>query len=215
MIITYYGLSCFKLQAGDTALVFDVPSKKSRFKAPRFHADIVIQSHDHKGHNGGESMLKDENSFFIDGPGEYEVRGIYIRGFKSFHDSLSGKKYGVNTVYAVRFDEVIFCFLGDFGEKELSSELKEGLGKVDVLFVPIGGEAVLDSEGARNIINQIEPAIVIPMHYPPVGGPEGKKVLKDFLSEMGQKDVEPLEKLSIKKKDIIENGTRVVVLSPL
>lgn len=213
MIIIYYGLSCFKFQAGDTALVFDVPSKKSDVKPPRFRADIVIQSHDHRDHSGGESLLKDENSFFIDGPGEYEIKGVYIRGLKSFHDSSSGKKHGINTVYGVRFDEINFCFLGDFGEKELSPELKEGIGKVDILFVPIGGEAVLDAEGARNIVNQVEPAIVVPMHYSLTG--KRKESLKDFLKEMGQKDVKPLEKLSIRKKDIQENGTQVVVLSPL
>ncbi len=89
-------------------------------------------------------------------------------------------------------------------------ELKEEIGKVDVLFVPIGGETVLDPEAARNIINQIEPAIAIPMRYQPEKKKDGS--LKDFLGEMGQKDVKAIEKLSLKKKDITENGTRVVVL---
>lgn len=210
MVITYYGLSCFKIQSGDTTLVFDLPSKKSPVKPPRFHADIVIQSHDHDGHNGGKDS---QESFFIDGPGEYEIKGVRIHGLKSFHDSVSGKKYGLNTVYAGRFEKINLCFLGDFGEKDLRPELKEEIGKVDILFVPIGGDTVLDADIARNIINQIEPAIAIPMHYPQEG--KRKDVLKDFLAEFGQKDVKPLEKLLIKKKDINENGTRIVVLSPM
>jgi L-ascorbate metabolism protein UlaG (beta-lactamase superfamily) len=193
--------------------VFDLPSKKSGLKAPRFHADIIIQSHGHAGHNGAEEFPKEKEFFFIDGPGEYEIKGVYIRGIKSYHDSSSGKKHGVNTVYVSRIENINLCFMGDYGEKELRSELKEELGVVDILFVPIGGESVLDAEAARNLINQIEPAIVIPMHYPPAGG-KGN-ALKTFLSEMGQKDVKPLEKFSVKKKDIGENKTQIVVLSPV
>ncbi len=217
MVITYYGLSCFKIQSGDTTLVFDFPSKKSEIKAPRFHADIIIQSSDY------DAEKVSEDSFLIDRPGEYEVKGVYIRGMKSYHDSSFGKKYGLNTIYVLRLENINLCFLGDFGEKELRPELKEGIGKIDILFVPIGGENVLDAEGARNTINQIEPAIAIPAYYsedPPAcpsgrrAGEAGKKgeILKKFLGEMGQKDTKPQEKLSIKKKDIKENGTEVVVL---
>ncbi len=199
MVITYYGASCFKIQSGDTTLVFDLPA----VKAPRFHADIIIQSNSYDV----EKILED--SFLIDSPGEYEVKGVYVRGLKSYADSSSGKKCGLNTIYVLRLENMNLCFLGDFGEKELRPELKEGIGKIDVLFVPIDGENVLDAEDARNIINQIEPAIAIPAHYS-----EEKKgeVLKKFLGEMGQKDTKPQEKLSIKKKDIKENGTEVMVL---
>ena len=214
MVISYYGLSCFKIQSGDTSLVFDLPSKKSAVKPPRFQADIFVQSHDHDGHNGVESIAREkarlparQEFFLVDSPGEYEIKGIYIRGMKSFHDSVSGKKHGVNTVYMARCENVKLCFMGDFGEKEIRPELKEEIGEIDVLFVPIGGETVLDVEGARNAINQIEPAVAIPMHYPDNG-----KALKSFLAEMGQKDVKPVEKFSIKKKDIDGNGTSIVVL---
>ena len=208
MVISYYGLSCFKIQSGDTSLVFDLPAKKSGLESPHFHADIAFQSHGHKGHSGAGEIPEEKKTFLISEPGEYEIKGIYIRGMKSFHDSVSGKKHGTNTVYMVRCENVKLCFMGDFGEKEIRPELKEELGEIDVLFVPIGGETVLDAEGARKAINQIEPFVAIPMHYPNNG-----KALKSFLAEMGQKDVKPLEKFSIKKKDITENGTQVVILS--
>lgn len=216
MVITYHSLTCFKIQSGDITLVFDLPaspktasrgepSKKSSAKIPRFHADIIVQSQGYDGEIPAESFL-------INGPGEYEVKGVYIHGLKSFHDSNYGKKYGLNTVYVCRLENINLCFLGELGEKELRPELKEEIGKIDILFVPIGGDSVLDAEGARNVINQIEPAISIPMHYSLSGRTDA---LKDFLHEMGQKDVKAIEKLSIKKKDIAENGTHVVVLSPL
>lgn len=208
MVITYYGLSCFKIQSGDTTLVFDLPAKKSEIKAPRFHADIIIQSSSY------DAEKIPEDSFLIDSPGEYEIKGVYVRGLKSYADSSSGKKRGLNTVYVLRLENMNLCFLGDFGEKELRPELKEGIGKIDILFAPIIGE--LDAEDIRNIINQIEPAMAIPAHYSedPPAGEAGKKgdVLKKFLGEMGQKDIKPIEKLSVKKKDIKENGTEVVVL---
>jgi L-ascorbate metabolism protein UlaG (beta-lactamase superfamily) len=204
MVITYYGLSCFKIQSGDTTLVFDLPSKKAGIKPPRFHVDIIVQS---QGYDAGEIP---QDSFLIDGPGEYEIKGVYVHGLKSFHDSSSGKKRGLNTAYVLQLEKINLCFLGEFGEKELRPELKEEIGKVDILFVPVGGDDVLEPEASRNIINQIEPAVAIPMYYPK------KDALKSFLAEIGAKETKPVEKLSIKKKDIPENkGTQVVVLSPL
>lgn len=217
MVITYHGISCFKIQtrldsarqAGDITLVFDAPGKNSKARAPRFHADIILQSHDHPDHNGAAEFLKKEEFFIVDGPGEYEAKGIYIRGLKSFHDSEQGKKHGLNTIYCLRLEGVNLCFLGDFGEEEWRPELKEEIGKTDVLFVPVGGGSVLEPEAGQKFVSRIEPAIAVPMHYA-----EGKKDgLKEFLAEMGQKDAKPVEKLSLKKKDIVENGTRVVVLS--
>ncbi len=218
MVITYYGLSCFKIQSGDIALVFDLPAKKSEFKAPRFHADIAIESHSHPGHGGASEIslghrptgeAEDKNTFLINGPGEYEVKGIFIQGIKTFHDPVLGKKRGVNIIYVVQMENVKLCFLGDYGERDLRPEVKEAIGKIDILFAPIGGESVLEPEASKNLLNQLEPAIAIPMHYD-----YGKNALKDFLAECGQKDIKPVEKFSIKKKDIPENkGTEVVILS--
>ncbi len=225
MIITYYGISCFKIQSGDITIVFDLPSKKSGVTPPRFHADIAIQSHDHAAHNGAKDLPAgkagfsgegEKETFLIDTPGEYEVKGVYVEGLKTYHDSVMGKKHGINTAYVVRLENIKLCFLGDYGEKGLRPELKEGIDKIDILFVPIGGDAVLEPEAAQNLANQLEPAIVIPMHYT-----SGKKkdLLKSFLAEFGQKDIKSLEKFSIKKKDISEDnarrGTQIVVLSAI
>jgi len=249
MIITYYGLSCFKIQSGDITLVFDLParnaspasnaesvasagwrsdaggpSKKSAclparqgITPPRFHADIAFQSHDHASHNGAKDLSEEKETFLINAPGEYEVKGVYVEGLKTYHDSVMGKKHGINTAYVVRLENIKLCFLGDYGEKGLRPELKEGIDKIDILFVPIGGDTVLEPEAARNLANQLEPAIVIPMHYNT--SDKKKDALKSFLAEFGQKDIKPLEKFSIKKKDIAEDtarrGTQIIVLSAL
>jgi L-ascorbate metabolism protein UlaG (beta-lactamase superfamily) len=209
MIITYYGLSCFKVSSGEFVLAFDPPSKKSALKSPRFQADAVFISHNHDNHNGYEAISAKEGSrpLKISGPGEYETGQADIEGILSFHDDQSGKKSGLNTIYAVNLEEIRLCHMGDFGETELRPETREALGRIDVLFLPIGGKDVIGPENAVKIANQIEPRIIIPMHYE-------KKDLNDFLKEIGQSDAKPENKLTLKKKDLPENKTNVLVLSP-
>ncbi|MCF7835681.1 MAG: MBL fold metallo-hydrolase [Candidatus Marinimicrobia bacterium] len=216
MVITYYGISCFKVQSGDTVLAFDPPSKKSGVKAPRFQADVVLVSHNHDNHNGVDNMTskdKGEKDFFlIDGPGEYEAKGMFVQGIQTFHDQESGKKHGLNSVYVVNFENIDFCFLGDFGEKELRAETRESIGDVDVLFVPIGGESVTDIRDIIKIINQIEPKVVIPMHYMMGDQKQADKTLSNFLKELGQDKIVPVDKFTFKKKDILDKKGEVVVL---
>jgi L-ascorbate metabolism protein UlaG (beta-lactamase superfamily) len=216
MVITYYGVSCFKIQSGDTIIVLDPPSKKSGFKPPRFQADVVCISHNHPGHNGLEHIPGKEKGtvpFGITGPGEYEIKGVTVKGLRTFHDSLSGKKYGLNTVYNFVFDKINICHLGDFGEKELRPELQESLGEVDILFVPING-AIIAAEQAVKIINQIEPKVVIPMHYFTKSFKVDKKCLSAFLKEIGQEKVTPVEKFTFRKREISDKKQEVVVLTP-
>jgi len=209
MVITYYGLSCFKISSGEFVLAFDPPSKKSSFKSPRFRADVVLVSHDHDDHNGYEQISgKDsEEPLKVGGPGEYETKDVFIRGFDSFHDSVSGKKHGRNTIYTAELEDMKICHLGDFGEKELSAETIESIGQIDILFLPVGGDKVIEPETAAKISNQLEPKVIIPMHCE-------KKELGAFLKEMGAEDAKAEEKLTLKRKDLPENKTSVVVLKP-
>src|SRR3989344_2720490 len=100
MIITYYGISCFKIQSGDTVLAVDPFDKTSGLTPPRFQADIVISSHNHSNHNNTESLAAktDSGVFQIFGPGEYEIHGIQIRGIPTWHDAKNGTLNGKNTI---------------------------------------------------------------------------------------------------------------------
>ena len=209
MVITYYGLSCFKISSGEFILAFDPPSKKSSFKSPRFRADAVLISHAHVDHSGHDQISGKENAapVKIDGPGEYEIRGVDISGIPSWHDEANGKKLGSNTIYSAELENIKICHLGDFGEKELGNETLEAIGPVDILFLPIGGKTVIDAEAASKIANQLEPKIIIPMHYE-------KKELAVFLKESGIESSKPEEKLTVKKKELAEDKTRVVILKP-
>lgn len=209
MVITYYGLSCFKVSSGEFVLAFDPPSKKSSFKSPRFRADAVLISHDHEDHNGYDQISGKENNdpIKIDGPGDYEIRGVNIQGVPSYHDSVFGKKLGLNTIYTADIENIKICHLGDFGEKELGEETKAAIGQVDILFLPIGGKTVLDPENAAKVASRLEPKIIIPMHYE-------KKELSLFLKELGVENAKPEDRLTIKKKELPEGKAELRVLKP-
>ena len=209
MVITYYGLSCFKISSGEFVFVFDPPSKKSSFKSPRFRADVVFISHAHEDHSGYEMISAKENGdpVKIDGPGEYEVRGMDIAGIASYHDSSGGKKSGQNTIYVAIIEDLKICHMGDFGEKELREETQKEIGAVDILFLPVGGKTVMDPEEAAKIVTRISPKIVIPMHYE-------KRELSVFLKELGAESAKPEEKLTIKKKDMPDGKMEVHALKP-
>jgi len=190
-------------------LAIDPPSKNSGAKTPRFQSNIALTTHDHPRHNGIDELGEKRGApsfFLINGPGEYETKGIRINGIKCFHDAESGKKYGVNTAYVIEIENTRICHLGDFGEEKLRAQTKEKIGKIDILLLPIGGETVAGPEKSVEIINALGPNIVVPMHY------ENKK-LKEFLKEFGEESLKPVEKLTVKKKDISDGEkVKIVVL---
>ncbi|MBI2023933.1 MBL fold metallo-hydrolase [Candidatus Giovannonibacteria bacterium] len=213
MVITYYGLSCFKVESGKLTLAFDPPSRESDVKPPRFSADVVTSSHNHERHNGLKELSGDP--FLISGPGEYETKNLLITGSPSFHDKSNGAKKGLNTIYTVEMEDIRLCHLGDLGTTELSPETLEAIGEIDILFIPTGGGDVLDPEEAVKVINVLEPKIVIPMHYTlPKTSIKGAKV-EEFLEELGEKGVKSEDKFTIKRKELVQDGTKAVVLNPV
>lgn len=209
MIITYQGVEFFKVQFGDTTLAFNPISKESKFKPTRFFADIALVSLNHPDMNGTENLsYNGKNPFVISGPGEYEVKEIFIKGFGS--KSVYEGKERINTIYSVTLENMNICFLGALSDINLSSEVKEALGDVDILFLPVGDEGVLDAAKAEKLSVEIEPKIIIPMHYGEVGQ---KDALKKYLKTAGEENVKPIEKLTIKRKDLDGKQGEVVVLS--
>ena len=216
MVITYYGLSCFKVQSGELTVTFDPPSRESDLRPPRFETHVALSSHDHPAHNGLKelSSKKEGGPFLVSGPGEYEVEGLAISGFGSFHDSEQGKKLGLNTIYKLRMENISLCHLGDLGEAKIEPETLEALGEIDVLFVPVGGKDVLDPEEAVKVINQLEPKIVIPMHFAMPQTPLKGARAEEFLKEFGEEKIKPEEKFTFKKKELEAESTKVVLLKP-
>ena len=211
MIITYHGVDFFKVSFGDTTIAVNPISKDSKFKNTRFGADITLVSLNSSEHNGTDTTSRGEKaSFIINGPGEYEVSDVFIKGF------LSKSNYGgsehINTIYTVSLEGMNLCFLGALSDKELSPETKEAIDGVDILFVPIGGDGVLDPATAHKLAVQFEPKLMIPSHYGEVGQ---ANALKIFLKESGSEGVKPVDKLTIKRKDLEGMEGDVVVLEQI
>jgi L-ascorbate metabolism protein UlaG (beta-lactamase superfamily) len=207
MIITYYGGEFFKVQFGDTTLAFNPISKDSKLKSSRFGADIVLSTTYHADFNGVEQVSHgDKKPFVISGPGEYEVKEVFIKGLPS--ESKYGGKDLVNTIYTVSLENMNICFLGALNNSELKNETVEALDEIDILFVPIGGDGVLDPVKAYKLAVSLEPKIIIPMHYGDVGANDALRV---FLKEAGE-NPKSESKLTLKKKDLEGKEGDIILL---
>ncbi len=210
MIITYLGKQFFKIQQGETVLAFNPISKDSKISAPsRFGAQVAFTTTNHKDFNGTDMVGHGETKpFVVSGPGDYEVKDIFIKGLLS-EANIGGKKY-INTIYSLSVDGISLCFLGALSSENLPSETREAIGTADIVFVPVGGDGVLAPAAAYKLASSLEPKIIIPMDY---GDDKDKNALKTFLKETGEEKVEAIEKLTIKKKDLEGKDAEVVVLS--
>lgn len=217
MIITYHGADFFKVSFGDTTIAVNPISKDSKLKQTRFGSDITLISLNSPEHNGSDATSRgDKESFLIQGPGEYEISGVFIKGFlsKSNYPSTGSGQVAekINTIYTVSLEGMNLGFLGALSDKDLSAETKEALEEIDILFVPIGGEGVLDATAAHKLAVQFEPKFIIPSHFGEVGSPNALKI---FLKEAGEESVKPVDKLTIKKKDLEGAEGDVVVLESI
>lgn len=207
MIITYHGAGFIKASFGDTTLAFSPVSKDSKLSPTRFGADVALISINHDDANGiAEVTRGDTAPFAVTGPGEYEVRGVTIKGTQT-KSNYGGKGERINTVYAVRMEDMNLLYLGALSDGSIGASVTEDMESVDVVFVPIGGDGVLDAGEAHKLAVSFEPKIIIP-----ILGADDKDALKTFLKEAGT-DVKPVDKLTIKRKDIESMSGEVVVLS--
>jgi L-ascorbate metabolism protein UlaG (beta-lactamase superfamily) len=150
--------------------------------------------------------------FVVNGPGEYEKGGVTIQGFltHSAYGLKKGETEAVNTIYSVNLEDMTIVHLGALVDKDLSKDAREGIGEIDILFVPVGGDGVLSPHDAHALATALEPKIIIPMHWHGMGAP---KSLETFLKEEGTA-IETTEKLTIKKKDAATRDGAIIVIKP-
>ncbi len=208
MEITWLGQSCFKIKSADKFLVTDPFNPDIGLKFPKTEADIITISHSHFDHNNIEAIIG--NPFVIDGPGEYEIKGVNITGLPTFHDEQEGQERGRNTIYLIEMEDLRICHLGDLGHI-LSNEILEKIDGVDILMIPCGGVFTINASKAQEVVSQINPKIVIPMHYKIDGLKVNLESLDKFCKEMGVcKD--PQDKLVVKKANLSEEEEEQVVV---
>ncbi|MBI4630297.1 MAG: MBL fold metallo-hydrolase [Chloroflexi bacterium] len=210
MEITWYGHSCFKLSERNLSTVVTDPFDKSiGYTLPKLKADIVTVSHDAPGHNNVNAV---KDARVINGPGEYEIGGVFITGVATQRESGDKKKKveGKNTLYVFDFDGITVAHLGDLDHVPTQAQVEE-MGNVHVALVPVGGGGGLNSSQAAEVISLIEPAIVVPMHYKTEDTNLKLDPLNKFLKEMGLGTVKTEDSLNVKKGNLPEE-THVVVL---
>lgn len=207
------GHSSFKLRGKSVTVVTDPYDPEFvGLRYPKTEADIVTVSHCHPDHNF--ISIVGGGPFVISQPGEYEIKDVSVFGFSSYHDDKQGTEKGKNIIYLIEIDGFRICHLGDLGGS-LPAELIEEIGTVDVLCIPVGGKVTLGPNEAVELINQIEPSIVLPMHYnlPDIDQKifGDLKPVDEFLLKMEVEDKTVLDKLTI-SKDKLPEETKVVIL---
>jgi L-ascorbate metabolism protein UlaG (beta-lactamase superfamily) len=208
MEITWLGHSCFKIKGSQATVITDPYSPDLGYSLGKPAAHIVTMSHQHPGHSYVQGV--GDQPKVISGPGEYEISGSLIIGMATFHDGEGGKKRGKNTVYLIEVDDLAVCHLGDLGHV-LSTQQVEEIGNVDVLLVPVGGVSTIGATTAAAIVRQLEPKVVIPMHYKTPALKRELETVDRFLKEMGVKEFASRPSLTLNKTSL-PLSTQVLLL---
>ena len=209
MEISWLGHSCFRIKGRQVTVITDPYPPDLGYSLGKLTAQIVTVSHQHPSHSyvqaiGGGPKL-------VTGPGEYEINGVLITGIATFHDMERGQKKGKNTVYLIELDEVSVCHLGDLGHV-LTAEQVEEVGNVDVLLLPVGGVSTINAPLAAEVVRQLEPKAVVPMHYRTEASSRELEPVDRFLKEIGVKEIGSQPKLTLTHSSL-PASTQVFVLN--
>ncbi len=175
MKIKYLGHSAFRI-SGNYSVCLD-PFDKIGYDFENQTVDFCLCSHKHFDHNACHLV---NSTLTVFGKYEKGTEKIFLEIIKSYHDSEKGAKRGENSLYKFVINDITFCHLGDFGES-VTKEISDRIGKVDVLFLPVGGKYTIDAVGALKVIDFIKPKIAIPMHYKTAKSNIDIKPISEFL----------------------------------
>ena len=160
--ITWYGQSMFAVACKDVTVVIDPTPPETGYSYDPVSADVVLMSHQHFDHAYLDGIAG--NPKVINASGTFELGKLKVRGFDSFHDAARGKERGPNVIYTWEQEGFRIGHFGDLGDEPTHDVVKKLL-KLDIAMVPVGGVFTIDAEQAVRLIRDLEPAIVLPMHY--------------------------------------------------
>jgi L-ascorbate metabolism protein UlaG (beta-lactamase superfamily) len=206
MTIFWHGQGAFKIADKEVVVAID-PHDKTGLKMPKFQANILLLTDSKDQMINAEGLRGD--SFVIEGPGEYEVKNVFVYGL-----TASKFKDGKITIYMVEMEGIKIAHLGKISQDSLTDDQLEILEGVDILLLPVGGGEILDNRQAVKIISQIQPRVIIPMYYKIPGLTVKSDSVDLFLKEYGVAKPETMEKFKINKKDLPQEETKVIILAP-
>ena len=210
MNISWFGHSCFRIEAKEGSILIDPFSKDIGLKPPRVKDDLILVTHNHYDHNNVEGGPP--QAMVITGPGEYEKQGIYVRGILSYHDKIEGKERGLNTIYVIKIEDMVVCHMGDFGQAEFWGNQLDDIGDVDILMLPVGGKYTIDHKEAVETVGKIGPKIVIPMHYKIKDLKIDIDGVDKFIKELGLTP-EKTDKYKIAKKNLPAEEMKLILFN--
>ena len=211
MKIKFYGHACFSIEDGKKVVVNDPYNDSIGLKLPVISANVITVSHNNEAHNN-VSVIEGEPRIF-NWPGEYETMGIHFKGVNSFHNAKEDKEQLENVIFTIHINGIHICHLGAQGTK-LTSEQLEQVGDIDILLIPVGKTESVDAKKAKEIVEQIEPRIVIPMMYQTEGNNRGLDTLDNFLSIMGSEGIDAVDEFVVKRSELPEDNSKIVVINP-
>lgn len=215
LTVQWYGHASFGISDGaGTQIVTDPYAEDIGYKFPKVTTNVLTVSHDHFDHNNIKALEK--YAHLVDGVESFSHDGIEVKGIASVHDEKSGELRGKNTIYVYTLNNMKICHLGDQGIA-LTKEQVKAIGKIDVLMIPVGGLYTIDAKTAAKVVAQVNPKIVVPMHYKTdslvaefgeVTGVDG------FIKEMSGWTVTKAKTLTLNKATLDKSkGKQLVVLS--
>lgn len=206
--IEYKGGNSVVISTKDTTVVIDPKRSVVGLKDMTYKEGVQLAT---------ESRFAVDDSSFrvsLEGPGEYEVGDISIRGIAAARHIDSDDSIKASTIYGIKINEIKVVVLGNIDPK-LSEEQLENIGMVDAIIIPVGGGGyTLDATGASQIVRQIDPKIVIPIHYADKGVvyevPQDD--LEVFMKELGAPTEDQGAKYKIKSAANIPESLTVMVI---
>jgi L-ascorbate metabolism protein UlaG (beta-lactamase superfamily) len=208
MEISWLGHACFRLRTKDMTVLMDPCPRSTGYSIGRQSAQIVTISHRHPAHSFLEAVTGTPK--VLDAPGEYEIGGVMLTGVRTYHDDRRGALRGPNTAFIVEMDEVRVCHLGDLGHLPTQEQM-EALADIDVLLVPVGGQTTIDGAAAAELISELEPKLVVPMHYATEAATAKLDPLEKFIKQLGITAPASQPKLSVTRSSL-PSETQIVVL---
>ena len=163
MKIKWLGHSCFLITNKRGINILTDPFDDTLgYKMTKEKINIITISHEHYDHNN--TMGIKGKPVVLKGTVNRDTHKMIFKGISSYHDSVYGKHRGNNTIFIIKTDEMVLCHLGDLGHVLENRQLEE-INQVDILFIPVGGYYTLNHIQADQVIEQLKPKIVLPMHY--------------------------------------------------
>lgn len=212
MEITYFGLNSVRLRGREAAVLIDPYDPKLGLSPVRLNVQVVALSHEDPTHFSMQGLGSEYH--VVTGAGEFEIMGIALHGIQTYHDRKKGAERGKNTVYVVEIDDLRVCHLGHLGHVLDEAQLDAIGSKVDVLLVPVGDGSHINATEATEIVNQVEPKLVIPISYKLPGLTllaQNLEGVEKFAKEMGATDLTPQPKLQLTSSPASEEPKLVIL----